>query len=357
MGVARTPAAPVDPVAGRVEDLTPAWVGAALGTDVAAVDAERVGSGQIGESYRLRLRYGARGAGPATLVAKLAGGDEAARQRVSGGYVKEVGFYTELAATLDVRTPRCWYGAISDDTTSFTLLLDDIADARPGVQADGCTPAQAAGAVANLVGLHAPRWNDRALLDVEFLTPADPDTAAFLGAVLAPATEQFVDRFAGQLDAADVATLRACAEAIVAWQLAWPEPFTVVHGDYRLDNLMFPLVGEGVTVLDWQTVTVAPPTRDVAYLLGTSLVVDDRRRHEEALVAGYHAGLVDRGVAYGADDCFDGYRLGQLQGPMITVLGCIYATAERSERADGMFLAMATRSCAAIRDLRSLDLL
>ena len=42
---------------------------------------------------------------------------------------------------------------------------------------------------------------------------------------------------------------------------------------------------------------------------------------------------------------------------MITVLGCMYATAERSERSDGMFLAMITRSCAAIRDLRSLDLL
>jgi hypothetical protein len=42
------------------------------------------------------------------------------------------------------------------------------------------------------------------------------------------------------------------------------------------------------------------------------------------------------------------------QGPMITVLGAIFATAERSERADGMFLAMARRSCAAIRDLDSI---
>jgi hypothetical protein len=41
---------------------------------------------------------------------------------------------------------------------------------------------------------------------------------------------------------------------------------------------------------------------------------------------------------------------------MITVLGCIYAAAERSERADAMFLAMTHRSCAAIRDLESLDL-
>jgi hypothetical protein len=41
---------------------------------------------------------------------------------------------------------------------------------------------------------------------------------------------------------------------------------------------------------------------------------------------------------------------------MICILGCIYASGEQSERSDAMFLAMARRSCAAIRDLRSLDL-
>jgi hypothetical protein len=35
----------------------------------------------------------------------------------------------------------------------------------------------------------------------------------------------------------------------------------------------------------------------------------------------------------------------------------MYATAVRSERADGMFLAMATRSAAAIRDLDPFSLL
>ena len=46
-----------------------------------------------------------------------------------------------------------------------------------------------------------------------------------------------------------------------------------------------------------------------------------------------------------------------LQGPLITILGRVYATAEPSPAADEMFLAMATRSCAAIRDLHSLELL
>ena len=50
-----------------------------------------------------------------------------------------------------------------------------------------------------------------------------------------------------------------------------PTPFAVIHGDYRLDNLMFPPDGDGVVALDWQTVGVGPPARDIAYFLGTSL--------------------------------------------------------------------------------------
>jgi hypothetical protein len=40
---------------------------------------------------------------------------------------------------------------------------------------------------------------------------------------------------------------------------------------------------------------------------------------------------------------------------MITFLGCMTASG-RSHEADDMFLAMATRSCAAIRDLGSLGI-
>ena len=355
------------PVVDDVTELTPEWLTAAFaasGRPAAVVDvvAQQIGTGQIGTCHRLSLTYergtGAAPPSPPSLVAKFAGGDRAARERVKDGFAKEVGFYTQLAGTVDVRVPRCWYGAISDDKTSFVLLLDDLAPARPGVQADGCTPAQASDCLENLAGLHAPRWNDEALLDIAFLTPMGSAGAAFLGDILQEATEQFVVRYADDLSAGDVATLRAVARSIAAWSLARPRPFALVHGDFRPDNLMFPPDGGTAVALDWQTVSVAHPLRDVAYFLGTSLGEDERRAHEKDLVLRYHEALLRRGVrAYDFDTCFDDYRLGQLQGPMITVLGAIYATAERSARADGMFLAMATRSCAAIRDLGSLDLL
>ena len=280
------------------------------------------------------------------------------RRRVAPGYRAEVGFYADLVGTLDVRAPRCWYAAITDDAMQFTLLLEDLAPRLPGVQVDGCSLAQAEDAVRNLAGLHAPRWNDESLFDHDFFNRPDADRAAFVGQLTVSAAEGFVDRYRDELAADDAATLRAAAEAVAAWQLARPEPFAVVHGDYRLDNLLFPPAGAGVVAVDWQTLSVAPPGRDLGYFLGTSLHVEDRRAGEAELVGAYHDALVARGVAnYDLDRCFDDYRLGQLQGPMITMLGCILATAERSDRADARFLAMARRSCAAIRDLHSLDLL
>jgi len=347
----------VNAVAGSLEDLTPSWLTKVLGRSVINVASERIGTGQIGESHRLSLTYEGR-PGPPTLVAKLATGDAAARERVKGGFAKEVGFYTQLSTTVDVRTPRCWYGAINDDWTTFTLLLDDLAPSVPGVQADGCSPAQAAEAVRNLVGLHAPRWDDECLLGIDVLTPTTPETADFLGELFATSTDGFVERYRKELLDEDIATLHDVSAAITTWLTARPRPFGVVHGDYRLDNLMFSPDTNHVYALDWQTVTVAPPLRDVAYFLGTSLEPSLRRAHEEDIVAEYHEAIMARGIVdYDGRRCWDDYRLGQVQGPMITVLGCMFATAERSVRADNMFLAMASRSCAAIRELRSLDVL
>ena len=346
----------MDPVARDAAELTTEWLSTALDRRVVAVTAEPIGTGQMGSSLRLVLGYDG-AAGPPTLVAKLAAGDAAARARVSFGFQKEVGFYTQLAATLDVRTPRCWYGAITDDGSDFTLLLEDLAPSAPGVQADSCSVEQATGAVRNLAALHAPRWNDASLRDHDFLSPIDAGLAELFGAALVPATEEFVTRYGSGLGADDVATLRAAAEVIVPWMLDRPEPFAVVHGDYRLDNLMFPPAGDAVAALDWQSVSVGAPGRDLAYFVGTTFEPDDRRRCEDDLVTEYHDELLARGVrGYDRGRCADDYRAGHLQGPLITVLGAIHATVQRSESADRMFLAMATRSCAAIRDLDALDL-
>jgi Ecdysteroid kinase-like family len=344
-------------VAVTADQITPDWLSGALARPVTAVTAARIGTGQIGATYRLAVEYAPGSEGPARLVAKLAADDPAARARVADGYRREVGFYAHLAPTVAVRTPRCWYAALGTDATTFTLLLDDLAPAMPGVQAQGCAPAAAVDAVRNVARLHAPRWNDESLRGYDFLPEYDAEAAAFMGPLHVDATANFVRRYAGVLDAADVETLGAAAAATESWLTAAASPFALVHGDYRLDNLMFGTGAAAVTALDWQTLSIGPPARDVAYFLGTSLDVAARRSHERDLVGAYHDELGAFGVTgYDAEQCFADYRLGQLQGPLITVLGCEYATATRTAAADEMFLAMARRSCAAIRDLDSLEL-
>jgi hypothetical protein len=170
------------------------------------------------------------------------------------------------------------------------------------------------------------------------------------------ATEQFIERYAERLPG-DVDTLRGAAASIGRWSTEGDDIFALMHGDYRLDNLMFDPDSADVAAVDWQTVTTGPPVRDLSYFLATSLSVELRRAHERELLEVYVTALKARGVDHPIERCFADYRLGVLQGPLITVLGCIYATAEPSEASDAMFLAMATRSCAAIRDLATLDLL
>jgi hypothetical protein len=360
----------IEPVARDVAGLTPEWFTRSLahaGFAGRVTDArcEPIGIGQMGRSYRVTLTYSDDRpsgpsdflTGPTNLVVKMAGGGLDARQRVAEGYRNEVMFYSQIAATVDVSTPRCWYSAITDDGTDFTLLLEDLYPAQPGVQVESCSFNQAEDAVANLAALHAPRWNDSTLPEMKGLGLADAASAQFVGEIFAKAVEEFIMRF-DALGDEDIHTLRGCAEATCPWLLTRPIPYAVVHGDYRLDNLMFPPTGRGVSALDWQTVGVAPPGRDLGYFLGTALRPEDRRRWEGDLVTLYFDELRRRGVQeYSSNECFDDYRLGQLQGPFITILGCVYgATAERSPDADEMFISMAKRSCAAIRDLESLSL-
>jgi len=348
--------APVD----RPEDLTPDWLTAALrdaghAVTVAAVTSEPIGNGQVGANYRVHVE--GEGPLPPTLVAKMGAGDD--RSMVSNGYRNEVAFYLDLAPTVAVATPRCWFGAMTDDATVFTLLLEDLSPAEPGDQVAGCSPDEAVAAATNLAGLHGPRWCDETLFEHPGLNRVGPDDAAFLGSVFTSAVDIFVDRYRAEVDQDGERVLRRFAEAVPTWITARAERFALGHGDYRLDNLLFDPAG-GVHAVDWQTLSVGQPGRDLAYFCGTSLEVPDRRDHEQAVVAAYREALLAHGVdgtGYPLAAAFEDYRLGVLQVPLITVLGVAYATAGRSERADAMFMTMFRRGLAAIDDLDPFALL
>jgi fructosamine-3-kinase len=345
------------------QDLTPAWLTATLhthgydGTQVDAVVVTPVGTGQTGASYRLEVDYGTRAEGlPSTFVAKLAAQDPEVRQRVSLGYRSEVAFYAELAATVRVPMPHCFAGGVDEDGHCL-LLLSDLAPARQGDQLAGCTIEQARAAAVALAGLHGPRWCDPTWLDLDVTTMPlpTPESAAGMGEVTRMAVDLVLARLGDRLSASTRATVAAFPDAVAPWLMARQERFALLHGDYRLDNLLFGPDGT-VCVVDWQTLAVGLPPRDLAYLLATGLQPADRRGAERELVEAYRHALEDHGVAgYDAQTCWDDYRLGQLHTLLIACLGAAFSTT--TERGDEMTLVMLERGCTAVRDLGTLALL
>ncbi|MDF1605725.1 hypothetical protein [Nocardioides sp. YIM 152315] len=57
---------------------------------------------------------------------------------------------------------------------------------------------------------------------------------------------------------------------------------------------------------------------------------------------------------YSLEDCWDDSVFAMAQGPLVAIFGCAYGA--RTERGDRMFAVMVARSCQAIRDLGTLEL-
>jgi hypothetical protein len=345
MTIADTPAA-----------LTPEWLSAALDAPIADVALTPVGTGQMCDSIRLHLTYepGAPTdrARPATVVAKLPAADPTSRATALAlrNYEIEVRFYQDLAPHLPIRTPRVHYADIDVATASFVLLLEDLAPAQQGDQLAGCSVDQAVVALDELVKLHAPRWGDPTLADLDWLHRDPEGNRAFLLGLLPQLWDGFRQRYADRLGPEVHEAGDALFANLEGFMTAETGPWTVVHGDYRLDNLLFGEHDDAVAVVDWQTCAHGPALNDVAYFIGAGLLPDERRAHERDLVRRYHDGLAAAGVdGYDWEQCWDGHRRGTWSGLIMAVAASMLV--ERTARGDEMFMVMAHRHARHALDL------
>ena len=351
------------PIADSITAITPEWLTQVLqdsgdlhGASVVAVSSRPLGTGQMCDSFRLSITYSSACAAPNTLVAKLPAADETSRNaaKLVRAYEKEVRFYQNLASKLEVAAPNVYHCGLAADTISFDLILADLAPATQGDQLVGCTVSEAEDAIDQLVALHAPFWGDPELLQYEWLV-GDPVAYRNLMKDLLPMFwSGFQDRYGPSIQPHVLEAGNILFPQIVTYLAADDSPLTVVHGDFRLDNLLFS-PGERrrlVGVVDWQTIAHGPGARDVAYFIGAGLHVGDRRRSEESLVRRYYSGLVEQGVSsYSWAQCWDDYRKGAWSGLVMAVAASMLV--ERTERGDEMFLTMADRHARHALDLKS----
>ncbi len=311
-----------------IDEVTAPWLTETLrssgalasGSQVSDFDIEPIGMGIgiMGLLYRLSLRYDSNGAGPETVVAKLASSDAQARyvSRVFRFYEKEIGFYRNFAALTPIPTPACYAADHNPETDDFVLLLEDIGEATVYSQVDGC-PFDAALLTVQNIARHHARFADSPLFDdPDFAwVPFGSDSPNPEGVIqgLADSWEPF-QRLFPELISGELAAIMERFGGSVRSLLTVKEgrPITLVHGDYRLDNLFFSTASDSgagtVTAIDWQVCAKGPFAYDLGYFMTQSLTVEDRRTHEAALIDAYLAELEAAGVTHDRDMLMDDYR-------------------------------------------------
>ena len=325
------------PIPEQADDITVDWMQRAMtagGTsgfpEIESLEIEKLSdvANAMGNLFRCRViaRSGV-ATSPASVVVKLPTSNALALKLAKwlSLHRREYVYYRDIAPHSQVRVPSLLYGDLDARGHRFVLVLEDLGGMEAIPQSVG-------------VGVEKARRAIRAIAELQgrFWEATDEPALAACGAFLTAKQRRIMqtlyllalplafERF-GNLFTADT---RRLAEALGSrldahFAAVSKGPKTVVHGDYRGDNVLFG--GEGLgdfAVIDWQGCGIGCGMYDVAFFLATSVSVDDRRRVEHDAVGEYHDIVCRMGAEnYSRDDCWRSYRQNMLGTLMPMVLG------------------------------------
>ena len=300
-----------------IADVTPAWLSEVLHHEVTAVDVEQIGVG-IGVSsavYRVGLTGPESSDRPDSVVLKLPALDEAAvfTSTILRMYIREVGFFDELASMSPIRVPERYHAAVDPETSRFVVVMEDMGGHRSVDQLAGMDIVDAERAVEALADWHATWWRGAdGLADAGLVVSlGDPIYPAVLPMVFGEGGEK-VTREMGGSDA--IAAVGPKFSDAIAGLLADlnREPRTMTHGDFRADNILFQANGDPV-LLDFQLIGSGSAAYDLAYFVTQSLDPEVASTHERGLFDRWMARLQQQGVpAADLDRMWEDYRTAAL---------------------------------------------
>ena len=277
-----------------------------------------------------------------------------------GSAVGEARFYNEIRPKLPIDAPGSYFAKVDPVTFRAIIVLEDMAP-----QVEFCS-------------YRTPISRERAESQIALLAKfhgrfyQSPELDGWLSVV-----DSFPERFRrmadyhGLQEACDQGLMAAesimPASLIARRQEVWPRtlqavdnilsrPQSLTHGDVHLGN-WFVRPGDHMGLSDFGAVTRGHWVRDVAYVISTSLDIDDRRRWEKDLVRLYIELLEKNcGARESFDESWTSYRQHMLS---VLALWTVTLTPSPSMAQDMQSkettLCFLARIGQAIEDLESLD--
>lgn len=341
------PSAPRQPMTDPADDpsvrAAVADLVAAVGLELDAAPLEPLGEvGLMGTVVRARTAEGG------SVVAKLPSTDPQndGVAKGFGYYEREAVFYRELADLVRGLVPNC-LGVFDNGDSSVSLVLEDHSDLSRADQLKGATAPQARLAIDGLALVHARTWDHDRLAEVDLPDPTDQRVAGF-GPLFDLTWPGFAASFGDLVDdEVDAKAHRIMEGYDAACVHLTQAPSCLVHGDFRLDNLLFG--PDAVLVLDWQLASTGRGAYDLCRFLCGSLTPTAHAELKTELTDRYWQRLCDASVANYSRSQLDA----DLAAAFVTFLPIpvtvAVGVASLDERGARLKRVLAERLCAAIR--------
>ncbi len=272
-------------------------------------------------------------------------------------YAREVNFYRFAARQSLLRSPIPYYTDIDESGEKFVILMEDFGEASFD-QLQGTTADRVYTAVKEIAKFHgqfAPMVQNN---EMEWLQDAAEQgyaeiTAAIYAGSLAPALENFGEHFSPAMR--ELATALS-DKVIQLLQVRVAGGVTLIHGDYKLDNLFFGkhpkregFPESGLAVVDWQICSKAECVADLSYHM-CSLDIETRREVETKAIKDYYETLIVAGIkGYTFDTFMTQYRRALLFS-LVYAVGLAGTSDKGNERGMELCHTLLDRTLAIIED-------
>lgn len=268
-------------------------------------------------------------------------------------FQRELRFYREISEQTPVRIPKCYFTVMNEENDQFLLMLEDAGDWTPGDQVNGLTYNQTKSAVTEISKLHGYWWNSKELANLNWMPEENRDSVHMFNDNWA----EFSTEHRTALSNEDISAGNVIAKSgQKIHDLSMLSPRTMVHYDFRADNMMFNDQDE-ILIVDWQTTIKSFGAFDVVRAVcGSHHGVLEKEHHLEFLELWYETILASGVKDFSIDEAWRDYRLSIILSAYVPVAAHHFLSHEGS-RGKAVLQAMINRIFYAIHECDALAVL